>query len=285
MNIKTELSLQDSCILWGSRVIIPGPGRKAVLEKLHAGHQGMSRMKSLAHMYMYVWWPVMDADTENLVQGCLECQAIQSSPPAAPLHLWKWSTRPWARLHLDFADPLLGKMFLVLIDTHSKWIKVFYTSTATSVVVIKVLRSVFAKFGLPETIVTDNGSSFVSAEFEQFLRSNGIKHITSAPYHPATNGLAERAVQIFKCGLKKVKTGTIQSRIAQALFAYRITPQTTTGVSPSEPLLGRRPKSRLESLKPNLGARVEDKQQQHMIFQSRAYPDFKSIIGWSCFTS
>lgn len=146
-------------------------------------------MKSLARMY--VWWPGMDADIEKLVQGCSECQAIQSSPPVAPLHPWKWPTRPWARLHLDFAGPFLGKMFLVLIDAHSKWIEVFCTSAATSAVVIEELRSVFARFGLPETIVTDNGTSFVSAEFEKFLRGNGIKHITSAPYHPATNGLAE----------------------------------------------------------------------------------------------
>ena len=133
----------------------------------------------------------MDADIEKLVQGCSECQAIQSSPPVAPLHPWKWPTRPWARLHLDFAGPFLGKMCLVLIDAHSKWIEVFCTSAATSAVVIEELRSVFARFGLPETIVTDNGTSFVSAEFEKFLRGNGIKHITSAPYHPATNGLAE----------------------------------------------------------------------------------------------
>ena len=111
----------------------------------------------------------MDADIEKLVQGCSECQAIQSSPPVAPLHPWKWPARSWARLHLDFAGPFLGKMFLVLIDVHSKWIEVFCTSAATSAVVIEELGSVFARFGLPETVVTDNGTSFVSAEFEKFL--------------------------------------------------------------------------------------------------------------------
>ena len=121
-------------------------------------------------------------------------------------------------------------------------------------------------------IVPEAGKKAVLEELDSlsghqgmFLQSNGIKHITSAPYHPATNGLAERAVQILKHGLKKVKNGTIQSRIAQVLFVYCITPQGITGVSPSELLLGRRPRSRLELLKPNLTARVEDKQQQQNI--------------------
>ena len=120
----------------------------------------------------------------------------------------------------------------------------------------------FAKFSLPEMIVTDNGTGFVSEEFESFLRSNGIKHTTSAPYHPASNGLAERAVQIVKRGLKKVTLGSMNTRLAKVLFLYRITPQGTTGVSPAELLLGRRPHTRLDLLRPNTAGRVEERQQQ-----------------------
>ena len=89
----------------------------------------------------------------------------------------------------------------------------------------------------------------MSAEFEAFLASNGIKHITSAPYHPASNGLAERAVQIVKKGLRKITQGTIRSRIAKVLFSYRLTPQSTFGITPSEMLLGRHPRSHLDLLK------------------------------------
>ena len=84
--------------------------------------------------------------------------------------------------------------------------------------------------------------------------------MTSAPFHPATNGLAERAVQIVKKGLKKEKGGTMASRLAKVLMAYRTTPQSTTGVSPSELLQGRRIHTRLDLLKPNVTERVEQSQ-------------------------
>ena len=73
----------------------------------------MSRMKSLARMY--VWWPGLDKDIEELVKTCYECQACQPAPPAAPLYAWKWPSRPWSHIHLDYAGPIEGKMFLVLI--------------------------------------------------------------------------------------------------------------------------------------------------------------------------
>ena len=159
-----------------------------------------------------------------------------------------------------YAGPVQGKMYLILIDAHSKWIETFCTASATSVTVIAELRPLFPQFGLPETIVTDNGTCFVSAEFEDFLARNGIRHLTSAPYHPQLNGLAERAVQIIKNGLKKVTTGNVRVRLAKILCAYHLTPQTTTGLSPAEMLLGRRHRSRLDLLKPHTADRVERKQ-------------------------
>ena len=114
-----------------------------------------------------------------------------------------------------------------------------------------------AQFGLSETVVSDNGTCFVSKEFRQFLKFNGIKQVTSAPYNPSSNGLAEKAVQIVKKGLKT--DGSIKSRIAKFLFAYRNTPHCTTGNSPAKPLLGRNFRTRLDLLKPNIAERVENK--------------------------
>ena len=208
---------------------------------------------------------------------------LQPAPPVAPLQPWKWPTRPWARLHVDFAGPIFGKMFLVVIDAHSKWIEVFPTTSSTFAVVIEHLRTLFARFGLPEMVVSDNGSCFVSEEFGAFLLQNGVKQITSAPYHPATNGLAERAVQIVKKGLKKCTEGTLACRLAKVLFAYRTTPQTTTGVSPSELLLGRQPRTKFDLLHPNTAARVELKQQQQQRSHDKACKDRGFVVDDSVY--
>ena len=150
--------------------------------------------------------------------------------------------------------------YLVLIDAHSKWIEALCTLSSTSAAVIEELRPLFVCFGLPETVVTDNGTCFVSTEFKDFLASNGIRHITCAPYHPTSNGLIERAVQIVKRGLKKTTEGSVRSRLAKILYTYRLTPQSTTGVSPAEMLLGRRPRLRLDILSPLTAERVEAQQ-------------------------
>ena len=142
----------------------------------------------------------------------------------APLSPWKWPPRPWPRLHIDFAGPFLGKDILVSIDAHSKWIEAVCTASTSSSNVIEELRTLFAKFSIPESFVTGNGTCFMSEEFKAFLQSNGIKHTTSAPYHPSSNGLAERAVQIVKRGLKKVTSGSMNTRLAKVLFSYRVTP-------------------------------------------------------------
>ncbi len=113
-------------------------------------------------------------------------------------------------------------------------------------------------------------------EFNEFLKRQGVKHIVSAPYHPTTNGLAERAVQVVKRGLRKESTGSLRDKLANVLFAYRLTAQSTTGQAPSELLLGRRPRSRLDLLKPNSAERVEQ-QQRKQIEQHNAHARDRSF--------
>jgi len=155
--------------------------------------------------------------------SCTECQAVQAAPPLAPLNPGKWPSRPWARLHTDFAGPFQGKTFLVIID--SKWIEAMSVGSTSSAAAILELRTLFSHYCFPETVVSDNETRFTSRNFEDFLATNGVKHLKSAPYHPANNGLAERSVLIVKRGLKKVTAGSVEERLACVLFAYRITPK------------------------------------------------------------
>ena len=215
-------------------------------------------MKSLARSF--VWWPKMDQDIEERVRDCESCQYNRHHPPKAPLHPWEWPKRPWVRLHADYAGPVNGKMLLVLVDAYSKWLEVKAVSSATSAVTIEQHRSIFATHGLPEILVTDNGSNFTSTEFQEFTQRNGIKHVKTSPYHPSSNGLAERSVQTLKEALKKCASDDIERNISRFLFQNRITPHSTTGIAPAELLLGRIPRSHLDLLKPSLEARVHGKQ-------------------------
>ena len=131
---KNELSLQNGCILWGSRVIIPVKLRTILLQELHAGLTGSSRMKELARSY--VWWPNLDTDLKNMTRSCPDCLAQRAPPPKAELHPWEWPTHPWHRLHVDYADPVSGRYFLIIVDGHSKWLDIYVTPRKLSSVYV-----------------------------------------------------------------------------------------------------------------------------------------------------
>ena len=148
-------------------------------------------------------------------------------------------------LHIDYAGPYQGHMFLVVIDSHTKWLEVFPT---TSFHTIEKLRILFSSFDLPHKIVSDSGSVFTSQEFQDFIKSNRIIHGKLSPYHPPSNGLAKRAVQIFKRSLEIQTEGSLECKISKVLFNYRVTPQSTTAKSPAKLYLGQKLKSHLDLL-------------------------------------
>lgn len=259
---RTELSVEQGCVLWGIRVIVPPALRQKLLQDLHQGHPGMCRMKALARSYL--WWPCLDKDIEKTVQQCSACQAVRQLPAEAPLHCWRWPTRVWQQLHVDFCEKD-KQFFMVLVDSHSKWLEVVPMTTTTSAKTIEVLRSIFASYRLPEEVVSDNGPQFTSSEFKQFLRGNGIKQTLVPAYHPASNGASERSVQTVKSALMKQVLAdkgsvTLQHSLANFLLMYRSTPHTVTGVSPAELFLKRQLRTRFSLLKPSLAETIVEKQ-------------------------
>ena len=215
------------------------------------------------------WWRGIDGDLEQLAKSCHACQGVQKAPAVAPLHPWIRPARPWSRVHIDFAGPFMGHMFLIAVDAHSKWPEVVQMNTTNAAQTITVLRQMFATYGLPKQLVSDNGPQFTSAEFTEFCSVNEIQHVRVAPYHPSSNGLAERFVQTFKGEMKKgEKDGLpLPHRLASFLLTYCTTPHATTGVPPCVLMMGRGIRTRMDLLRPDLDVTVQEKQfkqkQQH----------------------
>ena len=150
----------------------------------------------------------------------------------------------------------------MIVDAHTKWIEVHKTTSSSSAATISLLRSTFATLGLPGVIVSDSAANFASEEFADFLKSNGVRHVRTPPYHPASNGLVKRAVQTFKNGMRKLKEGSVDRKLSRFLFKYRITPQSSTGISPAELKFGRRLQTLFDNMHPDLDKKVRDVQLQ-----------------------
>ena len=254
---RTELSLEENLLLWRGRIVIPAALQPAMLQMLHESHPGVSAMRDLARFY--VWWPHVDDDVEAHVAACSSCQAGRGQEPEVPLYSWNVPTEAWSRVHADFAGPYEGHMWLLVIDAYSKWLEVVKMKTTTSAATIAKLREIFARQGVVRTLVTDNGPQWTSEEFKRWCSSNFIHHITGNPYHPKTNGLAERAVRTFKTRMSAARRTTpdLHARLQKFLLTYRNTPQKSTGRAPSEMVLGRRLRTCLDLLRPDVRATMD----------------------------
>ena len=247
---RKSLALEQGCIFFEGRIIIPQVHRKAVLEELHDGHPGETRMKSLARTK--VFWPGIDEDVVKYVRRCEPC-ATNGPSPKCTLQTWPTPKAPWSRIHIDYAGPVKGFHFLVIVDAFSKWPEIFKMASTSTQKTIEKLQDTFARFGNCDTIVSDNGPQFSSADFKAFCATIGVKHITSAPYHPQSNGQAERFVKQLKMGLRKLDgEGSIDRILQKFLMSYRSTPSYSLNMkSPAEVMIGRNMKTRLDLLKPS----------------------------------
>ncbi|GFN76162.1 transposon tf2-9 polyprotein [Plakobranchus ocellatus] len=233
--LRDSLSLADGCLFYGHRVVIPSALQPQVLQILHLGHFGMQRMKQLARTAVY--WPRIDTDIEDIARHCAACNEHQRLPPKQPFHPWITPEKPWIRVHIDHAINFRGHNWLVMVDAFSKYPCIHLMTSITTKVTTRKLDGDFAHFGYPHAIVTDNATCFSSAEFQTWCEQRGIEHLHGAPYHPETNGTAERLVQTFKQSLKK-STLPPADALQEFLMHYRRTPL-ASGSSPSELLNGR----------------------------------------------
>ncbi len=111
---RQEISVQNGCLLWGMRVIIPKKYQPQLLELLHETHLGKVKMKMLARSHF--WWPNLDENIEEVSNNCKECLEVSKDPTKVPLHQWQYPHRPWQRLYIDYAGPFLDLMWLIVVD-------------------------------------------------------------------------------------------------------------------------------------------------------------------------
>nr|XP_031830190.1 uncharacterized protein K02A2.6-like [Nomia melanderi] len=247
------------CIMWGHRIVIPESLQKELLAELHSAHMGIVRMKALARSY--IWWPKIDQDIENVSRTCKSCLENADNPPRSVLHTWDWSDGPNHRIHADILGPIKGRAYLIIVDAFSKWVDVKEMTNITAPETIKMFREYFCTWGITFKLVTDNGPTFTSESFSEFVRKNGIRHIKTAPYHPATNGAAENSVKTFKTKFKLLLAkNDRRDSLMKYLFHYRSSPHCTTGVSPAELQCSRKFRTRWNLLKSMVGERVTQRQ-------------------------
>lgn len=251
---KAELEGENGCLFRGLRVVIPTIYRSRLLKELHAGHLGVVKSKGLARSRF--WWPGIDKDIEQWVGSCATCISVRSAPPRAAPAPWPAETEPWTRLHIDYFT-IANKTFLVVIDAFSKWPECLIMNEGTSTrALIRKLKELFSRYGLPRVIVSDNDVKIRSQEFEIFCSTNGIRYITSPIYHPSSNGQAENTVKICKNMIRRILEETnsfelLKEKLMGFLFEYRNSPHCHTGVSPAKLMFGHDLRCRLDISKPS----------------------------------
>lgn len=263
---KSELHTENGILIFGLRIVIPRGLQKKILEEIHAGHFGICKMKSLARSY--VWWPTLDKDIEDIAKACDPCLRHKQSPPKTSLSSWTPEEQPWSRIHIDFLGPFKGRHFLLIIDSFSKWLEAFEMKNITTDETIEKLRETFARYGLPRTVVSDNGSSITSDKFEKFLRCNGIVHIKSPPGNQRSNGQCEIAVKLFKNKMKTFledpvnKNEKLTTLVSRFLFNYRNIEHASTKKTPARIMFGRETRTRLSLLKTNASKDTKDEHKE-----------------------
>ena len=227
--VSAEMSVENGLLLRGRRIVIPSSMRLSMLDKLHTGHQGITKCRERARES--VWWPGLSRQLEELIKSCPECTKSQKQR-AQPLIVSPFPDLPWQKVATDLFE-WKRENYLLIVDYYSRYIEIALLKGTSAEEVIKHTKSIFARHGIPELVISDNGPQYSSEAYTQFASEYQFKHVTSSPYHPQGNGEAERAVGTVKGLLKKEGDPYI------AILAYRSTPL-QNGFSPAELLMSRK---------------------------------------------
>lgn len=249
-NHRDELSHMNDILFKGEKIIIPTSLRTEMLSRIHAGHMGMEKCKQRARDIIF--WPGMNKQIEELVGKCHICNEHKPSNTKEPMISHKIPDRPWQTVATDLFT-WNNEDYLVTVDYYSRYFELDRLHSTTAAAVIHKLKASFARHGIPETLISDNGPQYRCREFEGFANTWGFTHITSSPHYPQSNGLAEKSVHIAKSLMEKAKAD--QKDPYLSLLEYRNTP-VDNFKSPVQLLMSRRTRSILPNTHQQLQPKI-----------------------------
>ncbi len=239
---RASLTANDGLLVFENRIVIPSEMRSDILALIHDGHLGIAKCRDRAKQT--VWWPGINKGIQKMSEGCSFCISQKTKQRSEPLQTTPLPDRPWQCVAANLCEHK-NQQFLVVVDYYFRYLEIVHLPKTRSTDVTAKLKSIFARFGVPEVLVTDNGPQFSSLEFRCFSQIYDFTHFTSSPHFPQSNGEAEHAVQTAKCILK-------QDDPLLALMSYRAATSGTTGYSPAQLMMGRPIRTCLPSLPGNL---------------------------------
>lgn len=242
--VKDQLSVEHDILYKGEQVIIPKAMRAETKQKLHAAHLGYDSM--IRRVSTTIFWPGIRQEVKQMADQCETCQIHKPANPKETLKLHEEGTSPWEKIGADLFE-IDGQNYLVVVDYLTNYIEIDLLTTTTTSQIIKKLKLMFTRWGIPCQIMTDCGPQLTSSEFKDFLQEWGIEQKKSSPHHHQSNGKAESAVKIMKNMIKKCRESN--SDTFKALLEQRNTPRQDTNKSPAEMMLGRQPRTLLPTKK------------------------------------
>jgi len=250
---RDELAVVDGIVFKGERVVIPRTMHRYCLTSLHASHLGMVKCKQMARDLIY--WPGLNGQIEDVISKCASCQENRRKQTKEPMVPSEVPDGPWQYVSQDLFD-LFGKKHLITVDMYSEYFDVTALPDTTAYTVIEHTKKIFSDHGIPLRVISDNGPPFNSQQYNQFASDYGFYHVTSSPYHPQGNAMAERAVGIAKSIFTKCYESGDDPYLA--LLNHRNTPRDNAVGSPAQRLYSRRTRTKLPTAPSQLRPQVQE---------------------------
>ena len=261
---RETLSCADGLVFKSNRLVVPKTLRREILAEVHGAHMGEEKTLRLARDY--VFWPRMSSQIKDLVASCPTCNCFRKNQQQEPLLQHEVPSGPWKKVGIDLFS-CLGDDYCLFTEYFSTFFEINKLQTLTAMEIIEKSQQQFVRYGIPDHVISDNGTQFNSYEFKEFAADWKFSHTTSSPEYAQSNGMVERYIQICKGIIKKAHKEGKNPYLA--LLKYRNTPVQEGIGSPAQLLMGRRTRTTIPTCQALLQPQLPDLQKVKKILEER----------------